>query len=267
MEIEDIIQEIIEKEDEELKQQQNLKNKEEIKKSKEASTIKLLQRGLAFGLVLIILLMAFPWFNLGGSTTYQGFERIPKGMLSKEYQALDVNDRIDYEGVYIEASPIQLISYIIKYFDGHSKVIDDKGKEKISLFAWVHALLIYGFSVVAIFALISTVLLFILKELKWIRAVKYMGIFSLVVIIKNYFLLKITVLNMFALNALNELRKVNSFDSVYLTQKGLAVKNVFYPYFMTVKLPYYIAIALIIIWILGSIALEHIKKNKTKELI
>lgn len=267
MEVEDIIQEIIDKEDEELKQQQDSKNREEIRKNRALSAIKFLKYGLAVGLVVLLLMMVLPWFHLGGNATYKGFVRIPKNMLYDEYKELDSKGRKDYMGVYIETSPVQLIDYVTKYFEGHSKIVDQKGEEKISIFAWIHAGLIYGFILIAILVIVSIVLLFIPKQLKWVKAVKYMGIVSLILIIKNYLVLKIAALNMFVLNALNELRMQNGYQSVHLTQKGIAVNNEFYPYFMRVTSAFYIALTIAVLWIIGAILLERLIKNKAKEMI
>lgn len=265
MEVEDIIQEIIEKEDEEIKQQQDSKNKEELKKSRAVSLRKFLKYGLTVGLIIIILMMALPWFNLGGNTTYKGFVRIPNNMLSDDYKVLDAQGRKDYMGIYIETSPVQLVTYVSKYFEGHSKITNVNGEEKVSVFAWTNTILIYGFVVIVIMIIVSIVLLYIPKHLRWIKAIRYMGIISFIIIIKNYLMLKVAALNMFVLNALNELRIQNGFESVHLTQKGIAVNKDFYLYYMTVTPAFYITLAIIIFWITGAIILERNKKNSEKE--
>lgn len=266
MEVEDIIQDIINQEDEELKQQQDSKNKEEAKKAATVKIKKISQYGLAGALIIILVMMAFSWFNMGGNATYKGFVRIPNNMVSEEFTKLDSQGRKAYMGVYIEASPIELISYVSTYFKDHAKMIDENGKEKISILAWVHVIFIYGYIVMAILVIISTIFLFIPKEFKWIKAVKYMGFISLGIFIINYLLLKVAALNMFVLKAYNELRALNGFESVHLTQKGIAVNKDFYPYFLTVKPVFFVVLVLIMIWIITSIIIDRINTSKAKEI-
>lgn len=265
MEVEDIIKEIIDKEDEELKQQQDSKNREEIRKNRIIGATRFLQYGLAVGLVILLLMMILPWFHLGGNATYKGFVRIPSNMLYDEYKELDSQGRKNYMGIYIETSPIQLIDYVTKHFEDHSKIINQKGDEKISIFAWTHAILIDGFILIGFLIITSIVLLFIPKQLKWIKTVKYMSIISLIIIIMNYLALKIAALNMFVLNALNELRIQNGYEITQLTQKGIAVNKDFYPYYMRVTPAFYLTLALVLLWIVISVLLERLKQNKEKE--
>lgn len=259
MEVEDIIQEIIDKEDEEMKQQLNTKNNEETNKRKEEKIIKVTKIILAAVIGLFVLMMVFPWFKLGGSTTYSGLVRIPKYIISKEYKDLSIKEQKVYEGAFIEASPVDLIRYTFDYFDEYKNIQDEKGNTKTSVFSWLQSIYILLYIGIVLLSLISISILIFIKELKGIRLVTYFAVACLTVVVLNFIVMKISYFNMFALRALNELRKLEDYNSVIMTQKGIAVKTIFYPYTMTLTIPFFIALGFGTLWIILALVL-----NKTR---
>ncbi|PKM50159.1 MAG: hypothetical protein CVV02_12925 [Firmicutes bacterium HGW-Firmicutes-7] len=259
MEVEDIIQEIIDQEDEQIKQQIDSKNKEEVNNKKELGTVKKTRIILIAIIGLFILMTVFPWFELGGSTTYHGFVRMPKNIISKEYKELNVKEQKIYEGVFVEASPVDLVIYVFDYFDNYKTIQDEQGNEGFSIFSFLHIIYIISYIVMVLLALVSIGLLLALKELKGIKLVIYFSLASMFIFLINFVVMKISYFNMFALRALTELRSLEGSSSVIMTQKGIAVNTVFYPYSMTLTVPFFIAFGLLIIWIFASLVINKIK--------
>lgn len=265
MEVEDIIQEIIDEEDEQLRQQLNSKNKEEDTKSKEEKNIKKMKLILVAIIGLFVFMMVFPWFKLGGNTTYKGFVRISQNIISKEYKDLNISEQKVYEGVFIEASPVDLIVYVFDYFDEHKTIQDEKGNEVQSVFSWLHIIYIISYIGIVLVSLISIFILLIFKELKGLKLVAFFSLIGFLIFALNFIVMKISYFNMFALRALNELRMLEGYDVAILTQKGIAVKTVFYPYTMTLTTPFFLALGLSLTWVIMSVVMSKFKNKRERD--
>lgn len=263
-EVKDLINEIIKEEDEEKKQQNEAVDQveEEIEESHQFAIY--MKRFLAGCIGVLVLMFLFPWFKLGGETILKGVSNIPSNMEVRAYKRASLEERKNYDGAYVEASPVDLIRYVMKNGEEYHMVIDEDGKEENSLFSRMQIGYIYGFLILVGLAAISIMILLLFKNCRGISIVFFSGVISFIIMLFNFLAMKIPFFNMFALNALSLLRKESIPYKVDMTQKGIAAGTNFYPYTLSLGTPFYIASLSIVIWIIVSFIMIKIGRKQKK---
>lgn len=220
---------------------------------------------LAIFISMFVISLFSPWFQMGGKTTELGFTEIKSSMASKSYMMLRAEELSDYEGIYVVASPMQLLFHSLQYFETY-KVIKGVSDEEGSALSMIHILVILTFVLVIIMAIVSIVLLVISPKLKWIRVVKVSSVVCIILSCLNYFVLKIPYINMFVIHAQSALRSLDKLNAVSITSEGVKMNNLFYSYYMTVTNSFFVALGLMGLWMIVSAVLLEIKRKRDEDL-
>lgn len=220
---------------------------------------------LGICILLFIVSLFSPWFQLGGKTTELGFVQIKKSMADKRYLEQNPEDLLNYNGPYVVASPMQLVVYSAQHYKEHQTVYGRDG-EVTSIFSWIHMILILTFLVIMFLSFVSMALLFITPGLKWMRVVKISAIISFILCCMNFFVLKMPYMNMFVIHAQSVLKKMNLLNAVSITGKGIAMNNIFYPYELFLTNTFFVGLGLMGVWTITSAVLVEIKRKRDEDL-
>ena len=256
----DLAIENILKEDELSKQKKsadNTKVKEEKIAEKEAKKekikdITLLSSKVFLAVVIFVFLvtMFFKWFNFSGETAIKGFVNVTDKILSQQ------------EGVYVELSPLQLANHTFKNMNTYKIIHSAEGVEKTSIFSWMGMIYSWFFGLVFLLGITSIAGLLIAKDLKFISIVKVSSLISGVVILLNYITLRITYFSIFAINAESVVRIEETLSkSISMNKDGIAVGTNFLPYRFEVSNKFFIALVVLLIWIVTSSILTEVKSR------
>lgn len=221
---------------------------------------------LALIILIFVISMFMNWFSFGGTATELGFVEITDDMAVDKY--LDENKEGDdnYIDLYVKMSPVKLIQYSIRYRDEYKNVYNARGEEKVSIFSWLHMILIWMLSILMVLAILSIIFLILGKGFKFIYFVKITSFIGVGIIILNFFALKITYFNMFAINAESVLQKLNPINAVRMTKEGIAMNNRFYPYYVKVNQSFIIALIALSAWVFISAILGEIRNRQEEKV-
>lgn len=264
---ENIIKEMMLEEDELHKKNTMILPDITLTRNKEAKDlgIKITKISLAIFICMFVISLFSPWFQMGGKTTELGFTEIKSSMASKSYLMLKAEELSDYEGIYVVASPMQLLFHSLQHFETY-KVIKGVGGEESSALSMVHMLVIITYILVIIMAIVSIVFLVITPDLKRIRVVKVSSVVCIILSCLNFFILKIPYINMFVIHAQSALRSLDKLNAVSITSEGIKMNNLFYSYHMTVTNTFFVSLGLMGLWMIVSAVLVEIKRKRDEDL-
>ncbi len=214
--------------------------------------VKATKIALAICILVFLISLFSPWFQLSGETTQLGFIGAQDLVLSKVFTDVKV-------------SPMQLLGYSYRYHEVH-QVVYSRAGDVTSLISWVHLFFICTFLIITLLTVLSILLLIIKPGLQGIRVVKIASIITIILCCINFFLLKIPYLNMFVLHAQSVLRQKDLISGVKITSQGIAINATFYPYSLSVTTTFIIAMGLMGIWLIVSAVLVEIKRKRDEDL-
>lgn len=260
--VEEIIRELILEEEQPKKEVQPIIKERKIKNL----GVNITKVILSVCILMFLISMFSPWFDLGGKATILGFVEIPTTMEAKEYLIAQDENLTDYQGKYVHASPMQLLLFTSLHIGEYKAIHNDSGEKVRSVFSLIHMIVIASLWIVIVLCFICVIFMIALKQLKSIPFVKMSLIISIILVILNIAFLKIPYINMFVIHAKDVIKNMDYINAVSITFKGIAVNSTFYPYTMTLSFTLIIAIVLLGIALVISSFLHEIKRRQDEDL-
>lgn len=239
-------------------------NKNNIKEEKEMKkvSVKPIKIFIASIIGIFLLSMIFSWFTILGNGAYIGYVNNEVPISTDIIIDALSEDKDNYKESF---SPFELISYVKDNLDEHNKIYNVKGKEKTSVLAILNMIYIYGFILVVIMSIISIFLLLVPNNLKGIGIVRNICLANIAILTLNYISMKVTFFNIFAIRAKSVLAMSEISNRINLTKNGVAAGNSFFPYTMEINVAFFIAVFMLIIWLVLSSLLIVYKKKRDKK--
>lgn len=221
-------------------------------------------------IIVLIFSMLFSWFGLKGRGAYQGFIKSPETSKYFSKNVIDMTaedfDQIDANTEILTFSAKSLLDYVNQYGQAYA-MLDTSGAEKEkSYVAQFDILYIKGFYLIFGIGFIGVFILLIDKKFRLIEYVRGGSILVMVIILLNFMTIKIPFFSMFVVKARNLIQLQDLTTAVTTTMAGITANNQFYPYAVTEKFGFYLAISCCVIWFIASTVIVEMRKNALKKI-
>lgn len=226
---------------------------------------KKLRYALAAILVLLMVTLFLPWYQLGGYATYLGFvhKGTTDGYLTEGFRNQTEIEKREYKEPVLILSPFKFQRYLAKA--DRLVYVFGEDEQQSSVVALIHRLYVYGGYLLAFLILLALGLLFWPNQATGLVSVKFFSYLAAVYIMLNYFSLRIPLFSLFGVRAKAVLADHFAGQIPNVKLNGIEVANYFYDYRFSGRFGLYLAAVLVIVWfVLSSLLVEMARRRENE---